>query len=74
MLAGDEVKGLEAAKKANSIDQTLLPSYYYLGLAYSAIGQFSAAIKPLQIYLIYQAEDGSAYALLGQAYVMAGQL
>ena len=72
LLAGDEVKGLEAAKKANSIDQTLLPSYYYLGLAYSANGQFSAAIKPLQIYLIYQAEDGSAYALLGQAYVMAG--
>ena len=72
LLQGDNVRGLRPRKKANSIDQTLLPSYYFLGYAYSANEQYAEAIKPLQTYLIYQTEDGSAYALLGQAYAKTG--
>ncbi|HTP01720.1 MAG TPA: tetratricopeptide repeat protein [Anaerolineales bacterium] len=68
LQAGDNVEGLAAARKANSIDQTLLPSYYFLGYADTLNGRFEEAIKPLQTYLIYEPEDGSAYALLGQAY------
>jgi tetratricopeptide (TPR) repeat protein len=72
ILDGDNVRGLAAAKKANSIDQTLLPAYFFLGYAYSANGQYAEVIKPLQTYLIYQTKDASAYALLGQAYTRTG--
>jgi tetratricopeptide (TPR) repeat protein len=72
LLAGDNMQGLAAAEKANSIDQTLLPAYYFLGYGYSASGDYAAATKPLEIYTIYQTEDGSAYALLGQAYEKTG--
>jgi tetratricopeptide (TPR) repeat protein len=72
LLGGDNALGLEAAKKANSIDQTLLPAYYFLGYGYSATEAYAEAIKPLKLYLTYQTEDGSAYALLGQAYAQTG--
>ena len=67
LLQGDNASALEAARKANSIDLTLLPSYYYLGRAYMVNEQYAEAIRPLQIYLIYETRDGSAYAMLGQA-------
>ena len=47
LLQGDNVKALAAAQKANSIDLTLLPSFYYLGSALVANGQYQDAIKPL---------------------------
>ena len=72
LLAGDNPKGLEAAQKANGIDQTLLPAYYFLGYAYTLNEQYADAIRPLQLYLVYQTKDGSAYALLGQAYAKTG--
>jgi tetratricopeptide (TPR) repeat protein len=67
LLQGNYAKALNAARKANSIDLTLLPSYYYLGRAYSETGQYADAIKPLQIYVIYAPEEAGAFALLGQA-------
>ena len=73
LLQGNIPKALEAAKKANSIDLTLLPSSYYLGAAYLANGQYQDAIKPLQVYLIYQPKDGGAYAMLGQALTKTGE-
>lgn len=72
LLQGDNQKALAAAQKANSIDLTLLPSYFYLGKTLIADGQYAQAIKPLETYLIYESEDGSAYALLGQAYAETG--
>ncbi len=72
LLQGDDVKALAAAEKANSIDLTLLPSYYYLGTAYVANGQYAEAIKPLQTYLLYETRDGGAYAQLGEAYTKTG--
>lgn len=72
LLGGDNVQGLAAARKANSIDQTIVTTYYFLGYAYSANGQYADAIKPLQLYILYQTNDGSAYALLGQAFTKTG--
>lgn len=73
LLGGDYAKGLEAAKKANSIDQTLLPAYYSLGYAYGANNDYSDAIRYLQIYLIYEPKSGAANELLGQALALTGQ-
>jgi tetratricopeptide (TPR) repeat protein len=72
LLQGNNAKALESAKKANSIDLTLLPSYYYLARAYVNAGRYADAIKPLQTYIIYKTDDGSAYAMLGQSYVETG--
>lgn len=72
LLQGDDVKALTAAQKANSIDLTLLPSYYYLGAAEVANEQYQNAVQPLETYLIYEKKDGSAYALLGEAYTKIG--
>ena len=72
LLAENNAAALEAAKKANSIDETLLPSYFYLGYASVLNGQYADAIKPLQIYLIYQTKDATAYGLLGQALTETG--
>lgn len=73
ILDGDSEKGLAAAEKANSIDVTLLPTYLVLGQAYVANKQYQDSIKPLETYLIYQPDDGSAYASLGQAYAETGE-
>jgi len=67
LLQGDNASALEAAQKANSIDLTLLSSYYYLGRAYIVSGKYAEAVRPLRIYLMYETQDGSAYAMLGQA-------
>jgi tetratricopeptide (TPR) repeat protein len=72
LLKGDNAKALAAAQEANKIDLTLLSSYYYLGSAYIANGQYKEAVQPLQTYLLYQTEDDGAYALLGQAYARSG--
>ncbi|HEX8991770.1 MAG TPA: tetratricopeptide repeat protein [Anaerolineales bacterium] len=72
LLAGNNAGALQAAEKANSIDQTLLPSYFYLGYAYVLNEQYADAIKPLQIYLVYQTKDATAYGLLGQALTETG--
>ncbi len=72
LLNKDNAQGLEAAQKANSIDQTLLPAYLLMGYGYSAEGQYAEAITPLQTYLVYQPKDSSALGLLGQAYVETG--
>ncbi len=72
LLQGDNQKALAAAQKANDNDLTLLPSYYYLGKAYIANNQFDKAIKPLQTYLLYETQDGSAYFMLGQALTQIG--
>ena len=73
LLQGDNVKALAAAQKANKTDLTLLPSFYYLGTALVANGQYQDAIKPLLTYLIYVPKDGAAYAMLGQAYAVTDQ-
>jgi tetratricopeptide (TPR) repeat protein len=73
LLQGDNAKALAAAQKANKTDLTLLPSFFYLGSALVANGQYQDAIKPLMTYLIYVPKDGAAYAMLGQAYAVTEQ-
>ncbi len=72
LLQGDNVKALAAAQKANSIDQTMLPSYLELGRALVANDKYTEAIKPLQTYLMYETKDGAGWALLGEAYAQTG--
>ncbi len=72
LMLDDLDKALQAAQKANQIDLTLLPAYSILGDLYVENGQYQQAIKPLETYLNYQQEDGSAFAYLGQAYVETG--
>ncbi len=72
LLQGTNAKALAAAQKANSIDLTLLPSYYYLGKAFIANEQYADAIRPLQTFLIYAPEDGAGNMLLGEALAKTG--
>ena len=72
LMQGLNAKALAAAKQANQTDLTLLPSYYTLGQAYMLNQQYKEAVKPLETYLIYQKKDGSAYAMLGEAYARTG--
>ncbi len=72
LLGGDNVNALAAAQKANSIDLTLLPAYYYLGSAYLANRQYPEAAKSLQTYLVYRSTDATAWAQLGEAFTNAG--
>ena len=67
LLQGNPARALSAARRANTIDLTLLPSYYYLGSAYVENEQYAEAIKPLQLYLMYETQESSAFALLGEA-------
>ena len=71
-LQGNSAKALSAAKRANSIDQTLLAAYYYLGRAYVENEAYEQAIHPLEVFLLYEIKDGQAYALLGQALAETG--
>ena len=73
LLQGDNTKALAAAQEANKTDLTLLPSFFYLGSALVANGEYQDAIKPLMTYLIYVPKDGAAYAMLGQAYAVTDQ-
>lgn len=67
LMQGNNSRALQAARRANATDLTLLPAYLYLGRAYMASGQYKQAIEPLQTYVVYEAKDGSAFALLGEA-------
>jgi tetratricopeptide (TPR) repeat protein len=72
LMQGNDGKALQAAQKANTFDLTLLPSYYYVGRAYIENGRYAEAIKPLQIYVVYQPKDAGAFALLGRALAETG--
>jgi tetratricopeptide (TPR) repeat protein len=68
LLQGNNARALQAAKRANANELTLLPTYLYLGRAYIANEQYAPAIQPLQTYLVYEPEDASAFAMLGEAF------
>jgi tetratricopeptide (TPR) repeat protein len=72
LMQGNDAKALSAARESNSIDRTLLPAYYYLGRAYIENEAYKEAIPPLEIYMIYETRDGTAFALLGQALAKTG--
>lgn len=63
---------LKAAKKANDLDVTYLPSYYLLGMAYQAEGRIAASLSSLETYVAYEKNDAEAFALLGVAYGASG--
>jgi tetratricopeptide (TPR) repeat protein len=57
---------LSAAKRANELDVTYLPTYLLLGQIYADSGNETEAVKALDIYLKYRPEDGAGYVLLGK--------
>src|SRR5574340_148089 len=67
LLQNSPTRALNAAERAYKIDKTALPVYYYLGRAYIDTGAYEKAIEPLNVYLLYETEDGGAYAMLGEA-------
>ncbi len=73
LLQGNAQRALNAAERAYKIDKTLLPVYYTLGRASTETGAYDKAIEPLNIYLLYETEDGSAYAMLGESLAKTGK-
>jgi tetratricopeptide (TPR) repeat protein len=63
---------VEAAKRANQMDVTMLDSYLVLGMAYRANGQTEQAVDVLETYLKYQPDNAEAFAVLGAAYYNRG--
>jgi tetratricopeptide (TPR) repeat protein len=69
LLAQNENEAaLEAAKRANQLDVTMLDGYLVLGMAYRATGSLDQAVSVLETYLKYQPDNAEAYAVLGAAY------
>lgn len=74
LLAQEEnAAGLEAAKRANQMDVTMLEGYLVLGMAYRANGKLNEAVDLLETYLKYQPDNAEAFAVLGAAYYNRGE-
>lgn len=63
---------LQAAKRANEMDVTMLDGYLVLGMAYQANGQTDQSVDVLETYLKYQPDNAEAFAILGAAYYDKG--
>lgn len=63
---GDMDLALSAAQRANQLDVTHLPTYLLLGQIYAETDNEEEAVKALDIYLKYKADDSAAYLLLGE--------
>ncbi|HEY3312177.1 MAG TPA: tetratricopeptide repeat protein [Anaerolineales bacterium] len=63
---------VEAAKRANQMDVTMLDGYLVLGMAYRANGQIDQAVDVLETYLQYLPNNAEAFAVLGAAYYNRG--
>lgn len=64
---------LEAAKRANTLDVTYLPTYLLLGQLYADAGDNEEAGKALDLYLKYSAGDANAYFILGRIHFSKGE-
>jgi tetratricopeptide (TPR) repeat protein len=70
---GENELALDSALKGYELDKTLLPAYKTLAFAYLANKSPSKAIDYLETYLLYEAEDTSAWMSLGHAQYMSGK-
>ena len=59
---------IEAARRANRLDFTLLPVYRVLGEAYRATGETEGALAALQTYTLYEPGDAQALVWLSLVY------
>jgi tetratricopeptide (TPR) repeat protein len=69
----DNEAALEAAKRANQMDLSMLEGYLVLGMAYRANNQTIQAVEVLETYLKYQPDNAEAFAVLGAAYYNRGE-
>ncbi|HEY3343347.1 MAG TPA: tetratricopeptide repeat protein [Anaerolineaceae bacterium] len=74
LAAGNNAAALEAAKKANTLDVTLLDSYRVLAIADQANQNLAESIPPLETYLPFRPVDIEALVMVGEAYASQGQL
>ncbi|HEX7976051.1 MAG TPA: tetratricopeptide repeat protein, partial [Anaerolineales bacterium] len=73
LLQGRNAAALDYARQANQIDVTLLPAYLTLGQAAIANQEFEAAARALETYVAYVSDNPTAWMVLGQSYLKAGQ-
>jgi tetratricopeptide (TPR) repeat protein len=73
LALGDTDNAVAYAKRANTLDITMLPVYLALGEAYAANNQPGEAAKALHTYLIYAPEDPTAYLEIGKLHYLAGE-
>ncbi len=59
---------LEAARNANELDKTILETYLVRGQAAVLEGEYKEAIDALEIYMVYEPKDGSAFGYIGECY------
>lgn len=64
----DARTALQNAQQANQLDLTLLESYLVLGQAAALNDDPNTMIRVLKTYVTYNAQNATAWALLGQAY------
>ena len=62
----DLEQALAAAQRSNQLDVTYLPTYLLLGQIYAEMDNHEEAVKALDLYLKYRADDSAAYLLLGK--------
>lgn len=72
LVRGEYQDALQTALRAQEIDLTLLPSYLTIASAQQGLGQYSASVQTLQMYLGFEGEDGRGWELLGLAHQLNG--
>jgi tetratricopeptide (TPR) repeat protein len=73
LALGQSQLAVDAARRANELDITMLPVYLALGEAYVANNQPGEAAKALQTYMLYAPEDPAAFFELGKLHYLAGE-
>jgi len=72
LTLGDNELALEAAKKAQELDVTMLDAYLVLGMAYRANDQIDNAVDVLDTYTRYSPTNPEAFTVLASAYFKRG--
>lgn len=72
-LAREEfADALRTARRAQSLDVTLLPSYLAIARAQQGLSQFRASVETMQLYLGFAGDDGEAWEILGLGHQFSG--
>ena len=72
LALGDAKAGLEDARKANEMDQTMLAGYRLLALASAMNDDYESAQEAVEVYLSYEKDDPTAWTIQGRALYGAG--
>lgn len=73
LAQGDIPAALEAARKANELDRTLLEGYLLRGQAAAASGELREAGQAIRVYLEFEDQTAAAWTVQGQTLYASGQ-